>query len=210
MSFHSPWQSASYVQSIALIRSVLRPFGNLENRFIEYLTERQNQRVRRHLAGSPARSALLIMPRCLKQTHCRVDVQASMDQCRDCVLCPLGDIARLCERFGVRALVAFRSHIAFDLARRECPDLIIATACHDRLIKALRSVPEFPALLTPLSGMEKQCVNASIDLAWLEEQLAAATPTPTQSPVAAGAIPVGSTTCMCKGPPSGPHTAGNP
>ncbi len=72
----------------------------------------------------------------------------------------------------MEALVAFRSHIAFQMAREHEPDLIIATACHDRLVKALRSVPEYPALLAPLPSMEKMCVNANVDLAWLENQLA--------------------------------------
>jgi hypothetical protein len=77
----------------------------------------------------------------------------------------------LTAAYGVRALVAFRSHIAFAMARREQPDLIIATACDDRLIKALRSVPEIPAVLAPLSSMERPCINARLDLQWIENQL---------------------------------------
>ena len=60
--------------------------------------------------------------------------------------------------------MAFRSHIAFEMARTRRPDVIVATACHDRLIKALRNVPDIPALLAPLAGMEKPCRNAGIDL----------------------------------------------
>jgi hypothetical protein len=71
----------------------------------------------------------------------------------------------------VKALVAFRSHIAYAMARREQPDLILATACEDRLIKALRSVPEIPALLAPLAGMERPCLGAVLDLDWLQKHL---------------------------------------
>ncbi len=39
------------------------------------------------------------------------------------------------------------------------------------MIKALRSVPEYPALLAPLAGMDRMCVNATIDLDWLDAQL---------------------------------------
>jgi hypothetical protein len=96
-----------------------------------------------------------------------------MAACRecDCDACPLRDVANLTDRFGVNALVAFRSHIAFAMARRERPDLILATACEDRLIKALRSVPEIPALLAPLAGMERPCIGADLDLDWFESQL---------------------------------------
>ena len=178
MRFRSPWQSPLFVRLVAAVRWLLRPAPRLENRFIEALTAAQNSRVQRHLARRPASTILLIMPRCVSRRGCCNEARHDLAACRDCRDCPLGDIARLCDRFGVRALVAYRSHIAFAIARREKPDLIIASACHDRLIKALRSVPEYPALLAPLAGMEKMCVNADIDLVWFEEQLRAVTAAP--------------------------------
>lgn len=185
--FQSPWQSALYVRRVQWTRKLLRPFGSLEQQYIDRLTSAQNRRVLRHLAGRRPEKALLIMPRCVKQTGCKADVQNSLAGCRECRACPLGDVARLCERYSIRALVAFRSHIAFELARKNDPDVIIATACHDRLVKALRSVPEYPALLAPLTGMERRCINAGVDIVWLERQLATLTgraPTATPSPAA--------------------------
>jgi hypothetical protein len=41
------------------------------------------------------------------------------------------------------------------------------------MVKAWRSVPDVPALLAPLAGMERMCVNATLDLPWLERQVAA-------------------------------------
>ncbi len=171
MKFTSPWQSRSFVKSVAILRRVLRPFGNLEEKYIGRLADTHNRRVHKYLGESRPESILLIMPRCVKLTGCRADVQSSLSQCSQCDRCPLGDVARLCDRFHIRALVAFRSHIAFELARELKPDLIIATACSDRLVKALHSVPEHPALLAPLPNMEKKCVNAGVDVGWLEGQL---------------------------------------
>ncbi len=175
--FRSPWQNRSYATAIAALRVVLRPFGSLENRFVERLVMLNNRRVMDHLAKNPPQKVLLIMPRCVKKTGCRVDVQSSVDECLACLQCPLGDVAALCERHGLRALVAFRSHIAFDMARREKPDVIVAAACHDRMIKALRSMPDHPALLAPLVGMDRMCINATLDLPWFGRQLAAVAPT---------------------------------
>jgi hypothetical protein len=171
MRFKSPWQSAVFRNLVTLARRILRPFGNLENRLVEKLAEDQNRRVIHHLQKTPPRNLLLIMPRCVKKTGCRADVQTGLSECPACRECALGDVALLCERFGIKALVAFRSHIAFDMARTSQPDLIIATACHDRLIKALLAVPQYPALLAPLPPMEKMCTNAGVDLVWLEKNL---------------------------------------
>ena len=169
--FRSPWQSPLFVHSVAAMRGMLRLIPAWERHFIEVLARAQNRRVHRHLTDRPARTVLLIMPRCVGRRGCCPDIGHDLAASRDCRNCPLGDVARLCDTFGVRALVAYRSHIAYELARSEQPDLIIATACHDRMIKALRSVPEVPALLAPLAPMEKMCVNADIDLDWLEVQL---------------------------------------
>jgi hypothetical protein len=89
----------------------------------------------------------------------------------DCHGCDLSEVAELTRHYRVQALVAYRSHIAYALARKVRPNLIIAAACEDRLIKALRSVPEIPALLSPLTSMERRCVNAHSDLEWLRRQL---------------------------------------
>jgi hypothetical protein len=178
MQYRSPWQNRFYVTAVTAVRRGLRLRPRLEQRFIEALVRRQNGRVRRFLAGRRPASVLLILPRCVKKTGCCADVRQDLGLCRDCSDCQLGAMARLCDAHGVRALVAFRSHIAFAMAREEKPDLIIATACHDRLIKALRSVPEYPALLTPLAGMERMCVNAGIDLAWFAGELQAVAPAP--------------------------------
>jgi len=189
MSFRSPWQSPAYVALIAGTRRMLRLWPRAEERFIGALVAAQNRRVHAHMRRRPARTILLILPRCVHRTDCRHDVREGLAGCRDCRTCQLGAMARLCDRHGVTALVAFRSHVAFAMARERRPDLIIATACHDRLVKALRSVPEYPALLAPLAGMERMCVNAGIDLAWFERQLAAVTGT-RSAPAAAPAPPL--------------------
>ncbi len=172
MKFRSPWQGTLFRESVAMLRWLLRPFGNLENHLVERLTLSQNRRVIKHLQNFPAEKLLLIMPRCVKKTGCQADVKNGLEECLQCRRCTLGDVAQLCDHFDIAALVAFRSHIAFEMARTRKPDLIIATACHDRLIKALRAVPDYPALLAPLTAMDKMCVNAGVDLLWLEEQLA--------------------------------------
>lgn len=174
-SFSSPWQSSLYVRTVTTTRLLLHRWPQLENRFIQWLIEKQNRRVVRHLADHPVQSMLLIMPRCVKKVGCKAPVQNSLEQCFDCHDCPLGDVTRLCRRYGVQALVAFRSHIAFEMARTHEPDIIVASACEDRLVKALRSIPDIPSLLSPLTGMDKMCINARVDLVWLEEQLSLVT-----------------------------------
>jgi hypothetical protein len=78
--FHSPWQRSGYVALVAGIRRVLRPFGDLEHRYIASLVSANNRRVARHLEDFPARKVLLIMPRCVKKTGCGLACRLSPAQ----------------------------------------------------------------------------------------------------------------------------------
>jgi hypothetical protein len=202
MIFRSPWRWRFFVLGVAGLRKLLKPFGGAENRLIRWVIEVNNRRVKRHLSARRIGSVLLILPRCLKPTHCREHLRIKgepaslvpdaahplLAKCPDCKQCLLGDVAELTQGFGVQALVAYRSHIAYSIARKLKPDLILATACEDRLIKALRSVPEIPALLTPLVAMEQMCVNAECDLSWFRRQLELACDGPGATPALADPI----------------------
>ena len=195
MSYSSRWRFRLYVRAIEAARRVLRPFGALESGFIRGLVRRHNSRVLRKLRRTPPRSILLILPRCAKLPGCRIDRSGEMAGCRDCGKCILGDMARMTAAFGVRSLVAFRSHIAFEMARRERPDLIVAAACDDRMVKALRSVPEIPSLLTPLRESERKCMNCTFDVGWFERQLRATTGLSPRIPAAAPASTAAAAGC---------------
>ncbi len=178
MRYVSPWQWSPYRGAVAGIRVLLGALGVSERGYVRRLVEDNNRRVTRHLERHGAGTVLLILPRCVKRKCCKLDPEGSLAGCLDCRECDLGDLARIAAAHGVRALVAFRSHIAYAMARREQPDLIIATACEDRLMKALRSVPEIPAMLAPLTDMERMCVNATFEPAWFEAQIALAVGAP--------------------------------
>ena len=115
MSFRSPWQRPLYVRTVAAARRLLRPWPRLENGFIAAETRRQNRRVRAHLTAHPPRSLLLIMPRCVKKPGCPADVRHSLEQCLTCRDCALGDVARLCRKYEIEALVADKARHEHEL-----------------------------------------------------------------------------------------------
>lgn len=172
MTWSSPWQSPLFVKGVELLRWLARRTPAGEGPLIRRLVATNNRRVDRWLRRHPPASVLLILPRCVRRDCCKVPDGGSLEACTSCTRCSLGALARIADRYGVPALVAFRSHVAFEMARSRRPDLIVATACEDRLVKALRSVPEVPAYLAPLTGMERMCVGAEFETAWFEDRLA--------------------------------------
>ena len=174
-TYRSPWRHRAFVLAVTAVRALLARAGRSDEALIRRLVTDNNRRVARHLAAHGAATVLLILPRCVKRGCCKIDNGGSLSACLGCDRCDLGELARIADLHRVEALVAFRSQVAFVLARERRPDLIVATACEDRLVKALRSVPEIPALLAPLTGMERMCVNATFDPEWFAAQLRLAT-----------------------------------
>lgn len=169
----SPWRHPSWVRGVAVARGGLRSGSGTDHDLVHHLVRDQNDRVLAWLDArdAPCRDILLILPRCVKRTCCSVGRDGDLAACRNCRECALGDAARTAERLGVRAIVAFRSHLAYAAARRDRPELIIAAACEDRLVKAMASVPEIPALLSPLRPMDRMCVDAEFDRNWIARML---------------------------------------
>lgn len=173
MTWRSPWQEPAWLRAVAVARGDLRNRTGTDHLLIDRLVQANNARVLDWLEARPAPVAnvLLILPRCVRHRCCRPGPGGDLAHSLECRECQLGDLARTARDLGVRALVAFRSHLAYRAARRERPDLIVATACEDRLIKALASVSDIPALLSPLTGMERMCVGAVFDLEWTQRML---------------------------------------
>jgi len=173
MTWTSPWQNPHWLRAAAVARGDLRNRTGSDHDLIVQFVEANNRRVTAWLQSDPTvdRRVLLILPRCVRRQCCRPGPGGELAQSLNCPSCQLGELARAADRRRVHALVAFRSQLAYAAARQENPDLIIATACEDRLFKALSSVPDIPALLRPLTGMERMCVGASIDLEWCVDML---------------------------------------
>ncbi|MBK7702355.1 MAG: DUF116 domain-containing protein [bacterium] len=128
-AYRSPWRHRAFVLAVTAVRSLLARAGRSDEALIRRLVTDNNRRVARHLAAHGAATVLLILPRCVKRSCCKIDNGGSLSTCLGCDRCDLGELARIADHHRVEALVAFRSQVAFALARERRPDLIIATAC---------------------------------------------------------------------------------
>jgi len=58
--FRSPWQEGGFVRLVGVVRTLLRLWPRLENRFIDRLVSDQNRRVHAYLRGRTPQTLLLI------------------------------------------------------------------------------------------------------------------------------------------------------
>jgi hypothetical protein len=64
---------------------------------------------------------------------------------------------------GWELLISPRSHAAYADARKFHPDIIVAVACPDRLVKGLIKLPEIPSFAIPLELPHGMCIDTTFD-----------------------------------------------
>lgn len=146
----------------AFVAGLLRPLARLagrEDAWILSFCGWNNHRVREVFAARPARRALVLLPHCIQLARCRADIQADLQTCYDCGLCPAGDLLHAVLERGWESRISNRSSKAYREARAYAPDLIVAVACTDRLLKGLARLPEVPSFVLPLDLPHGMCVD---------------------------------------------------
>jgi len=145
----------------------LRPLArlaHLEEAWILSFCAWNNHRLWEAFQISPARRALVLLPHCIQMASCKAQILEDLGHCHTCGLCPVGDVVEdsLTRRWDVR--ITNRSHKAYREAREFHPDLIVAVACTDRLLKGLIKLPEVPSFAIPLSLPHGMCVDTSFSV----------------------------------------------
>jgi hypothetical protein len=145
---------------------ILRPFFrliNMEEAWLRSFCEWNNQRVMRAFRGKPKRKAMVLLPHCIQATKCKAPVVNSLQSCLKCGKCVVEDAAQEAAKRNWDVKISPRSRAAYIEARKFHPDIIIAIACTDRLVKGLIKLPEIPSFTIPLDLPHGMCVDTTFD-----------------------------------------------
>lgn len=158
---------AAQVRFDGLVVRAFRPLARAlgrEDAWILSFCAWNNRRVRDCFAGRKARRPLLLLPHCIQLSRCKADIFADLANCYSCGLCAVEDLLKgtLEQRWDVT--IHNRSAKAYRAARAFRPDLIVAVACTDRLLKGITRLSEVPAYVLPLSLDHGWCVDTSFDV----------------------------------------------
>ena len=106
---------------------------------------------------------LLLLPHCLHRQSCRQNVVHSLDECKRCGACCVGDLAGIRDDFGVVACIAGGGREA--LARTKQPGIkaVVAVACEKELVQGIFA--SFPKPVTGIVNVtpEGPCKNTLAD-----------------------------------------------
>ncbi len=116
-----------------------------------------------------AKSLLILLPRCIQHSNCKQKVEIDISNCKDCGLCDIADIIRICENNGIEAFVATGGNIARKMIKEKRPSGVIGVACERELLSGLHDTWGLPVLGIPNLRPEGPCIDTRVNLEKLDK-----------------------------------------
>ena len=131
--------------------------------FLSTIIAVNNWWVRRRGIKVRPEEILLLLPRCLHKETCSQDVVRSLDECRRCGQCSVGDLARVREMAGVSGCVVGGGRQALLRTREPGIKAVVAVACERELIHGILAAWPKPVLAVCNTTPEGPCRNTMAD-----------------------------------------------
>lgn len=158
-----------------ILRTLLRWVGLVGDKtdpLLRLFVQANNASVRALYRHRKPKSLVILLPHCVVWTRCPKKVVKDLASCTECDLCQMEEILGVADRASLPVGIAIRSDEAYSQARGLGPELTVAVACDDRLVKGITRVPELPAIALPLHLPKESCHDNLVDLSGLHETLA--------------------------------------
>jgi hypothetical protein len=165
---------AMAVDRVAL-RTVLRAarvVGDKTDPILRSFVQANNAAVRALYRRRKPEKVMVLLPHCVVWTRCPKKVVKDLASCTECDLCQMEEVLGIADRTSLPVGIAIRSAEAYSQARGMGPDLTLAVACDDRLVKGISRVPELPAFGLPLHLPKESCHDNLVDLSGLHAAMA--------------------------------------
>jgi len=140
--------------------SVKRSFIQVNNALVRSLREKiDNSRV------------LILLPHCLQNYTCMYKITSTMENCRRCGKCVVGDLAKLAEKYGVVVSIATGGTLARRVIVETRPTVILGVACETDLTSGIQDAYPIPVLGVLNERPYGPCRNTTVDLKRVEDAL---------------------------------------
>ncbi len=120
-----------------------------------------------------SRSVLLLLPRCIQDAKCNQKVEIDINNCKDCGLCDIADIIKICENNSVEAFVATGGNLARQLIKEKRPSGVIGVACERELLSGIQDTAGLPVYGIANMRPDGPCKDTKVDLTKLDEAIKA-------------------------------------
>ena len=114
---------------------------------------------------------LILIPHCVQKNSCKLKVTTTIDTCKKCGLCNIGDLVKLKEEKNVDIYVATGGTLARKIILENKPKAVIAVACERDLTSGVQDVSKIPVLGVFNKRPNGPCVDTCVDVKEVEKAI---------------------------------------
>jgi hypothetical protein len=106
--------------------------------------------------------ALILLPHCIQFFDCDFRITGTVERCKQCGRCDIGELSRLAKRYGVDIAVATGGTLARKIIVEKQPRFILAVACERDLTTGIRESYPLPVIGLLNTRPNGPCFNTTI------------------------------------------------
>ena len=114
---------------------------------------------------------LVLLPHCLQNSQCTFKITNSIENCKKCGKCCIGEIASMAEELGVNTLVVTGGTVARNIVSALKPSLILSVACERDLALGIADVNTIPVLGIINERPFGPCHDTKVDVGLIRTRL---------------------------------------
>lgn len=114
---------------------------------------------------------LVLLPHCLQNSSCGYKITTDIKNCRKCGRCCIGDILKVVESSGVKAVVATGGTLARSFIAEAKPEFILAVACERDLTSGISDIGNLPVLGIVNERPKGPCHDTTVSVEKLKDKL---------------------------------------
>jgi hypothetical protein len=114
---------------------------------------------------------LILLPHCLQIDICNRKITNDLNNCVRCGRCPVGDLVKLGERYGLKIEVVNGGTLARRRVQQFRPSGIVAVACERDLTFGIQDVHPIPVYGVINDRPHGPCVNTCVDMDLVEDAI---------------------------------------
>lgn len=111
---------------------------------------------------------LILLPHCLQLTTCSRRLTHNVDNCQRCGKCPISDMLRLRDLYGVELAIATGGTIARRIVLTARPRLIVAVACERDLTSGIQDTYPIPVYGVLNERPNGPCVDTLVSVSTVD------------------------------------------
>ncbi|MBP2652932.1 MAG: hypothetical protein H6Q73_501 [Firmicutes bacterium] len=139
----------------------------VERSFIEV----SNHLVRQKRIKVKPGKLLVLTPHCIQHESCPHKITRDTANCKMCGKCPVGDLLRLAQLYGINIAVVTGGTLARKVVKTLRPEAVLAIACERDLTSGIQDIFPLPAVGILNQRPEGPCCNTTVDVAQVEKAI---------------------------------------